>query len=222
LSNTRRLSIVPGREGGDADTERAALTTLSDEALLAEFRAGRDAAFDVLYLRYRDRILAYLRGMISDAALAEEVYNSTMYRIYSRLPEGLEAGHFRRYVYKAAFNGCLNATRREANLKRTPPEGLSWGGAPSSSFEEASPEERLSSGQLLELARQYLNELPEERRSALLLYHNDGLSYQEIADVLGKPIGTIRWLIHEARATMARRLQSHTGIRRGRDVEHGT
>jgi len=238
LSDTRRFRVISGERptspdartshgevGHESDivgqrlehprttAEPTALSQLSDEALLAEFQSGLDAAFDVLYRRYRDRILAYVRGMMSNREMAEEVYNTTMYQVYARLPAGLAAGQFRKYLYRAAFNTSLNANRRETNLSRTPGEGLSWGGALVESFAEADPEQRLSGKQRLLMARQFLETLPADRRAALLLYHNDGRSYQEIAEVLGKPVGTIRWLIHEARAAMASHLERHEAVR---------
>jgi RNA polymerase sigma-70 factor (ECF subfamily) len=134
-----------------------------------------------------------------------------MFRVYSRLPESIDPGVFRRYLYRAAYNASLNASRRERNLRRVPPAGQSWGGARVESFSQSNPEERLADGQLLALTQTYLQELPEDRRAALLLYQSDGLSYQEIADVLGRPIGTVRWLIHEARAAIAGRLLAASG-----------
>jgi RNA polymerase sigma-70 factor (ECF subfamily) len=206
----RYLKLISSGSSDELSLET--LARLSDEALIAEFQSGRDAAFEVLYRRYRTRILNYLHGMIANPALADEIYNELMFRVYSRLPDTLVSGQFQRYLYRAAHNACLNTRRRELFLDRQPPKGTSWGGAAHSTVEASTPEERLSSGQLLGMARSFLESLPEERRGALLLYHYDGMSYQEIAEVLGKPVGTVRWLIHEARAAMARYLSEHVSV----------
>lgn len=192
----------------------ALLSSLSDEALLLEFRTGRDEAFDVLYRRYRLRVLRWLRGMLGSESLADEVYNTTMFRIYGRLPECQEPGQFKRYLFKAAYNSCLNARRREQNLGRTHAEGRTWGGALDAGPLGTDPEARIEDRQLLLRSRELLERLPEDKRAALLLFHEDGLTYLEIADILGKPVGTVRWLIHEARATMAEYLKRELQIRR--------
>lgn len=192
----------------------AFLESLSDEALLLAFRTGRDEAFDVLYRRYRVRVLRWLRNMLGSESLADEVYNTTLYRIYGRLPECLEPGQFKRYLFKAAYNSCLNARRREQHLGRKHAEGRTWGGALDPGLSGQDPATRFEDRQLLVRMRELLERLPEDKRAALLLFHDDGLTYAEIAEILGKPVGTIRWLIHEARAIMSDHLKRELQIRK--------
>ncbi|MGA8053803.1 MAG: sigma-70 family RNA polymerase sigma factor, partial [Burkholderiales bacterium] len=126
---------------------------------------------------------------------------------------------FSTWLYRISVNFCLNHIERE---KRSPivdldrsDEEPDWNGAPQAPNDE-DPERRLSAKQIAATVEAALAELGTRGREALLLFEDEGLSYQEIADRTGVPIGTVRARIFRAREFIAQRLEPVLGPRRNR------
>jgi RNA polymerase sigma factor (sigma-70 family) len=165
----------------------------SDEQLLAVFRLGNDAAFDVLHERYRQRLFAYVRQMLSAGSRqdAEDVLQDVFVRAYGALRADAREMNVRAWLYRVAHNRCIDHLRRPVppaaeifEVSRKPLRDP---------MEEAQRREDLA--RLVEdIAR-----LPEQQRSALLMREIDGLSYQDLADALDVTVPAIKSLLVRAR-----------------------
>jgi RNA polymerase sigma factor (sigma-70 family) len=165
----------------------------SDEQLLALFRAGSEEAFGAIHDRYRQRLFAYIRQMLSAAARqdAEDVMQDVFVRAYGALRADEREVNVRAWLYRVAHNRCIDHLRRP-----TPPpaEIFEMSRKPlHDPIEEAQRREDLS--RLVE----DVGRLPEQQRSALLMREIDGLSYADLAAALDVTIPAVKSLLVRAR-----------------------
>jgi RNA polymerase sigma factor (sigma-70 family) len=165
----------------------------SDDQLLAAFRHGNEAAFDVLHERYRQRLFAYVRQMLSAGSRqdAEDVLQDVFVRAYGALRADQREMNVRAWLYRVAHNRCIDHLRRPAppaaeifEVSRKPLRDP---------MEEAQRREDLT--RLVE----DISRLPEQQRSALLMREMDGLSYQDLAEALDVSLPAIKSLLVRAR-----------------------
>lgn len=191
----------PQNTHGDMGDER------TDEALLFAHRDGDRLALGELLERYRGPVMNYLVRTLRDRALAEEVFIDTFVALHRSAEKYKPQGAFRSYVFRIARNRAISALRRVH--ERIMRQSISLSPEP----EETRPRFQLIQGgagpERLTAARQQLDRLdsavqalPENRRSALLLVHVEGMSYPEAAEVLDVPLGTVKTWIHQARKTL--------------------
>ncbi|MEA2311813.1 MAG: hypothetical protein QOE28_1781, partial [Solirubrobacteraceae bacterium] len=165
----------------------------SDEQLLAMFRAGSEDAFGVIHDRYRQRLFAYTRQMLSPASRqdAEDVLQDVFVRAYGALRADARDVNLRAWLYRVAHNRCIDHLRRPSppaaeifEMSRKPLHDP---------IEEAQRREDLA--RLVEdIAR-----LPEQQRSALLMREIDGMSYADLADALDVTVPAVKSLLVRAR-----------------------
>src|SRR5690348_12834034 len=165
----------------------------SDEQLLAYFRAGSDEAFRVLHDRYRQRLFAYVRQMLSGASRqdAEDVLQDVFVRAYGSLRADTRDMNVRAWLYRVAHNRCIDHLRRPV-----PP--------PAEIFEVSrkplhDPIEEAQRRDDLRRLVEDVGRLPEQQRSALLMREIDGLSYQDLAEALDVSVPAIKSLLVRAR-----------------------
>ena len=165
----------------------------SDEQLLAQFRAGNEDAFGVIHDRYRQRLFAYVRQMLSPGSRqdAEDVLQDVFVRAYGALRADARAVNLRAWLYRVAHNRCIDHLRRP-----TPPaaEIFEMSRKPlHDPIEEAQRREDLA--RLVE----DVGRLPEQQRSALLMREIDGLAYADLAAALDVTVPAIKSLLVRAR-----------------------
>ena len=165
----------------------------SDEQLLALFRAGNDDAFGVIHDRYRQRLFAYARQMLSPGSRqdAEDVMQDVFVRAYGALRADEREVNIRAWLYRVAHNRCIDHLRRP-----TPPaaEIFEMSRKPlHDPIEEAQRREDLT--RLVE----DVGRLPEQQRSALLMREIDGMSYADLADALDVTVPAVKSLLVRAR-----------------------
>jgi RNA polymerase sigma-70 factor (ECF subfamily) len=159
----------------------------TDEEIYTLITQGDERAFVELYTRYRGRIYAYALRMLGDRDRAHDVFQETFSRIFQQSKNtDRELSNVSAYIFTTARNICLNAIRDQK---------------PSTSVEDyhqvvfQPSHENLEIAQLVKTA---LELLPEHHREAFILREYDGLSYQEIADLTGHTLATVK--IHIFRA----------------------
>jgi len=162
-----------------------------DESLFLRVRDGDMEAFDRLYERYEARLFAYLRAMLGDRRDAEEVlHDAFMNTLKSALPQ-LEAGALRAFLYRSARNLALNRRRdggrRDKKIADAAHESVERSEAADSALEARELEVALAAA--VRRLPEPLGELYELRTS--------GLSYEQIADVVDVPVGTIKSRMHQ-------------------------
>ena len=168
----------------------------SDEELLALLAEGKKEAFTEIYARYRGRIYAYILRMIGDRDRADDIFQETFTRLYrSCLNSDQKVLRASSYIFTTARNRCLNAIRDRKNTTDV------------EDYHQIVYQPSFENVELAELVKTSLELLPDHYREAFVLREYDGLSYQEIADVLGVPIGTVRSRIARGREQLRRVLQ---------------
>ena len=173
----------------------------TDQQLVQRAQRGDLRAFDLLVLKYQGRIAVLVSRYVSDAGEVEDVTQEAFIKAYRALGKFRGDSAFYTWLYRIAANAAKNhlvakGRRPGADATIEDAEGFDEGGMLS---ESASPEALAMGGELAEVIESALNALPEELKAALMLREFDGLSYDDIADVLGCPVGTVRSRIFRAR-----------------------
>jgi RNA polymerase sigma factor (sigma-70 family) len=165
----------------------------SDDQLLALFRAGSDDAFNVLHDRYRQRLFAYVRQMLSAQSRqdAEDVLQDVFVRAFGALRADARPVNVRAWLYRVAHNRCID------HLRRPVP-------APADVFEMSRTplHDPLEDAQRREDLRRLVTDvgrLPDQQRSALLMREIDGMSYADLATALDVTVPAVKSLLVRAR-----------------------
>lgn len=176
-----------------------------DRELMERARAGERAAFDQLVERYQRRLLRLVLRLLRDQAEAEDVVQEAFLRAYRALPRFRGDAAFYTWLYRIALNGARNAILRRR--QRGGPQGVTAPQLPAPVGEIGTPESMLLSKQVMQTIDAAMDALPLDLRTAIVLREIEGLSYEEIAQVMACPLGTVRSRIFRARETIARRLR---------------
>jgi len=167
---------------------------------VALFRAGHDDAFRVIHDRYRQRLFAYTRQMLTQRQDAEDALQDIFVRAYA----GLRANHrelaLRAWLYRVAHNRCIDELRRPSP---PPPEVLELLRSPAHD-PIAEADQRESLRRLIADVRR----LPEQQRSALLMRELGGMSYADMAGALGVTVPAVKSLLVRARLALAKALEA--------------
>ena len=181
----------------------------TDQQLVQRAQRGDLRAFDLLVLKYQGRIAALVSRYVSDAGEVEDVTQEAFIKAYRALGKFRGDSAFYTWLYRIAANAAKNhlvakGRRPAADATIEDAEGFDEGGLLS---ESASPEALAMGGELAEVVESALKALPDELKAALMLREFDGLSYDDIADVLGCPVGTVRSRIFRAREAIDQRVK---------------
>ncbi|NJL29709.1 MAG: sigma-70 family RNA polymerase sigma factor [Thermoanaerobaculia bacterium] len=185
--------------------------TASDAELVARSLAGDQEAFRLLVVRFERPVLSVVSRLIRDPASAEDVTQEAFVKVYRHLHRYDPRWRLASWLFKIAHNTAIDHLRRRhpetVPLELPDAEGEgSWERfhAP----EEEGPEEQAASAELGAAVEQALGDLRGQYREILELRFKQGLSYEEIAEVLGLALGTVKVQIHRARKQLADRLRA--------------
>jgi RNA polymerase sigma-70 factor (ECF subfamily) len=174
-----------------------------DAALLARLRTGDPQAFEALVSIYQHRVFGVALRMLSSRAEAEEIAQETFLRAHRALGEFRGEARLGTWLYAIASRLCLNRLASgprqhersdETTLRLWPAEGVDAVAALEQRERQAALHEAIGS-------------LPEERRIVVVLRDLEGLAYDEIAEVLGLPVNTVRSRLHRARLDLKAKLE---------------
>ena len=182
------------------------MTGASDQDLVEWAKQGREAAFRELVRRYERPVFSLLYRMVRDRALAEDLAQETFVKVLNGLAGYRAEFKFSSWIFKIANNAAID------HLRRRELDTLSLDGSPHAETPEAmqatalqigarqeSPLDAVEARELggaIELA---IGRLRPEYRSCILLRHVEGRAYEEIAEILDLPLGTVKTYIHRAR-----------------------
>jgi RNA polymerase sigma-70 factor (ECF subfamily) len=194
-----------------------------DAALVARAKGGDPKAFEMLVVKYQRRIERLIARMVRDVDLVQDIAQESFIRAYRALPQFRGDSAFYTWLYRIAVNTAKKAL---VDLKRDPLVTESArAGANDDDDETSRPERELTDGETpdavlasKEIARAVnaaIEALSEDLRQAITLREIEGLSYEEIADMMNCPIGTVRSRIFRAREAIALRLRPLLDTRAG-------
>ena len=184
----------------------------TDRQLVQRAQRGDLRAFDLLVLKYQGRIAALVSRYISDASEVEDVTQEAFIKAYRALDKFRGDSAFYTWLYRIAANAAKNylvARGRRPGADATIEDAEVFGDTELVS-ESGSPEAVAMGDELAEVVEAALQALPEELRAALTLRELEGLSYDDIAYVLGCPVGTVRSRIFRAREAIDERVKMQT------------
>jgi RNA polymerase sigma-70 factor (ECF subfamily) len=182
----------------------------ADALLVREAQGGSRAAFDMLVLKYQRRVERLLSRSVRDPADVADLCQETFLAAYRALPAFRGDSAFYTWVYRIAINAAQRHRARQRPVESLDVDGGTFG-TPATPTDDATPEALLASRQLAQGLNAAVEALAEDQRRALLLREVDGLSYDEIADLLDCPPGTVRSRIFRAREAVAARLRPLLG-----------
>ena len=205
-------------------TDPPAASTDSDLMLVERTVAGDQRAYGLLVAKYERRIQRLIGRMVRDVDLVEDIAKETFIRAYRALHQFRGDAQFYTWLYRIAVN---TAKKSLMDMKRNPviTESALRSGADEDETSvmeneltsEETPETVLAAKEIAAAVNVAMEALPEDLRQAVTLREIDGLSYEDIAEVMGCPIGTVRSRIFRAREAISAKvkplLSNQTGKR---------
>ena len=182
----------------------------TDQELVRRVQAGDQTAFNLLVLKYQHRVLKLVGRFVNDAAEAEDVAQEAFLKAYRALASFRGDSAFYTWLYRIAINTAKNALvsqrRRpvDFDLDLQDPEQYDR----HAKLKEAdTPEGVLLTDEIRTVVEEAMAELPEDLRTAIVLRELEGLSYEEIAEAMDCPVGTVRSRIFRAREAIDKKLK---------------
>jgi len=180
---------------------------VQEAAFVARLRQGDRHAFEEFVIAYQHRVFGVALRMLGNRAEAEEIAQETFLRAHRALPQFRGEARLHTWLYAIASRLCLNRLGSpDRRLVRGDDEALT--AAPS---DEADAAARLERSERDTAVREAIAALPEERRIVVVLRDLEGLSYEEIGEVLSLEPGTVRSRLHRARLDLKAKLERFTG-----------
>ena len=182
----------------------------TDQQLVARVQKGDFRAFDVLVLKYQHKIFSLISRYVHDADEVQDVAQEAFIKAYRALPRFRGDSAFYTWLYRIAINTAKN--HLVARSRRPPGSDVEIddaeyfeGGAALREIE--TPESALFGEELKQVVDRAIAELPDDLRTAVTLREFDGLSYEDIAEIMGCPVGTVRSRIFRAREAIDRQVR---------------
>lgn len=177
----------------------------ADATLMLAFQRGDEAAFRALFERHSRAMVAFCHHFVRDAARAEELAQDVFVKLYRAADRYRPTARFKTFLYRIASNHCLNELRRGEYAARAAEPRPGEGPADPDALASTAPTPEASAeGAALEHAvGALLERLPEKQRAALVLCRLEGMSYEEIADVLQTSVSAVKSLVHRATVSAA-------------------
>jgi RNA polymerase sigma-70 factor, ECF subfamily len=189
-------------------------TTLTDQQVVELAREGRETAFRELIGRYQRPVFSLIYRLVRDREKAEDLAQDTFIKVLNALDRYDPSYKFSSWIFKIAHNTSLD------HLRRKEPETLSIDGSPharTAAETEAStltpvstgqtPEEYTSNQELGSEIDRAIALLRPEYRTAIVLCHVEGRAYEEIAEIMEIPLGTVKTYIHRGRNELKKQLE---------------
>jgi RNA polymerase sigma-70 factor, ECF subfamily len=194
----------------------------ADALLVERAKRGEVSAFEMLVVKYQRRIERLIGRMVRDTDLVQDIAQETFIRAYRALPQFRGESAFYTWLYRIAVNTAKKALvekKRDPLVFEGAMVSTEDGEEPSRVENELSdgetPETVLAGRQVAATVNAAIDALSEDLRQAIVLREIEGLSYEEIADVMNCPIGTVRSRIFRAREAIATKLRPLLGTREG-------
>jgi len=183
----------------------------ADLALVQRAQANDRAAFNEIVLRYKNKVYNYIFRMVHSALDAEDLTQETFVRAYLSIRSFQSRASLNTWLFRIATNLCIDYSRKTKKLQGMT-TSLSHENDDSDEAERDIPDVAYDPQRLLlnkELGKHLdraLRELPDKLRTVVLLYDIEGLPYDEIANIVGCPLGTVKSRLFNARSALRQKL----------------
>lgn len=186
--------------------EKVACLLSADAVLVLRCQEDDREAFDEIVARYKDGIYNYIRRMISDREDVEDLTQEVFVRAFASIKTFRRESSLRTWLYRIASNLCVDKYRR-AGAERQFVALDCWRDDEESNETELpdsthDPQRIHERAELQSEVQKAISRLPDKLRAAVLLYDLEGLSYEEISDALGCPVGTVKSRLFNARVQL--------------------
>jgi len=196
------MNMVLDNNTSGSPEPRKGLKDIRDEDLIVLVQNGNRRAFDEIVRRYKGRLYSFTLRMVKDPSLAEEMTQETLIRVYMHADKYREIAKFSTWVFTIATNLVRNRMRQKSRA----PRFLSLNPVPDDDEHpvdppdpHADPSRAVESDELGALIAEATSKIPEKYRIPFLLREVDQLTYEEIQQVTGLKLGTVRSRINRAR-----------------------
>ena len=185
---------------------------VTDKQLVERVQRGDKRAFDLLVLKYQHKIMSLISRYVKDSDEIQDVAQEAFIKAYRALPGFRGDAAFYTWLYRIAINTAKNHL---VSRSRRPPgsdvdlEDAQYMDAGDALRDRETPESTLFGEELRAVVNGALEALPEDLRAAVTLREFDGLSYEEIAEVMECPVGTVRSRIFRARESIDKSVKEH-------------
>jgi len=181
-----------------------------DRELVARVQKGDKKAFDVLVLKYQQKVANLVARYVRDPGETLDVTQETFIKAYRALPGFRSESAFYTWLYRIAINTAKNYL---VSMGRRPPgtdvdtDSAEQQDVSGRMRDTDTPEDQLLTAEIAKTVQEAIDELPEDLRTAVVLRELEGMSYEEIANAMSCPIGTVRSRIFRARDAIDKKLK---------------
>ena len=187
-----------------------------DVQLMLQVVAGDNTAFENLMLKYQDRLIGFFYHLVRDRTLAEDMAQDVFLRVYRSRGRYSAKARFSTWLFRIAHNLASNQRRGLARRKEVP-----LGGNPasdSSIFSEGEnlaeksalmPTRMIDANETRDIVREAIDSLSERQKTAVLLHKFEGMSYQDIGDIMDLNVVAVKSLLSRARGRLKEVLERH-------------
>jgi RNA polymerase sigma-70 factor, ECF subfamily len=186
------------------------MTTATDEELVARAQGGDAESFNQLILRWERPIYALAYRVIGREEDARDISQEAFLRAFRALPGFKGQAKFSSWLYRIALNLCRDWIRKQ---RRAPVQQMPEGADPVEMAGEGGPvesiEELVARKELSAVVSDAMAQLPEEQRTAIILKEYHGMTFQEIADLQGCPLSTVKTRLYQGLTVLRRNLEKN-------------
>lgn len=164
----------------------------SDQELVVAFCNGDNSAMDILLTRYHSKVLGYIRHLVRNKELAEDICQETFMKVINSLKRDVyhDDGHFSAWLFRIAHNLIIDHFRKESKLQTVSNENGEIDLFNNAKYSDATIETQFVKNQISNDLKELIHELPEEQRNTVLMRLNLDMSFKEIAEIQGISINT--------------------------------
>ncbi len=219
-ANPSAIQIAPSGTAQRTDGKASMSDREIDQQLVERAQAGDKRAFELLVIKYQRKVERLLSRIVRNQDEIEDVAQEAFIKAYRALGNFRGDSAFYTWLYRIAVNTAKNYLISQG---RRAPTSTEFDAEEAEGFEDATglrdiatPDAQLMSKQIGEIVNRTIDALPDELRTAITLREIEGLSYEEIAQIMDCPIGTVRSRIFRAREAVAEQLRPQLGMNKDR------
>ena len=187
---------------------------LSDQVLLNRYLQGDRDAISLLIERHSARVRDYIRMMVKDSDVADDILQETLIKAVRVIDEGryADTGKFLSWVLRIAHNQVIDYFRAQKSSRTVSEKEAGYAMLGTLRFAERTVEDKMVSEQIEADVRRLIDFLPEEQREVVMMRYYAGMSFQEIADQTGVSINTALGRVRYALINMRKLIREHNVI----------